>query len=74
MSEDEIIARQIAPQDSALRCTSCEIVAVRLHSAPATVRSLSLGREIRRGDLICDRCLQELQEEREEEETLRGPA
>jgi hypothetical protein len=63
-----------APDENALRCSSCETIVPRLHSAPATVRSLSLGHEIRLGDLICDRCLLELQEEREEEEILRGPA
>lgn len=74
MRDDEIVAEQVAPEDTALRCSSCDMVVTRLHSAPSTVRSLSLGREIRLGDLICDRCLLELQEEREEEETLRGPA
>jgi hypothetical protein len=74
MTEDESIAAPIAPEENALRCTSCENVVARLHSAPVTVRSLSLGHEVHMGDLICDHCLLELQEEREEEEILRGPA
>jgi hypothetical protein len=74
MTERELDSVPVPPENLGLRCTSCDNLVSRLHTAPATVRSLSLGREIRVGDLICDRCLQELQEEREEEEALRGPA
>jgi hypothetical protein len=61
-------------EPTALRCQSCGTIAARLVTVAHPVRSLSLGRKIRAGELICDRCLQELEEERTEEEALRGPA
>jgi DNA-directed RNA polymerase subunit RPC12/RpoP len=59
---------------TALRCESCGMLVERLMTARSTVRSLSLGREIKVGEPICERCMQELQEELTEEEALRGPA
>lgn len=59
-------------EPTTLRCESCGTIVHRLHTAGRTVRSLSLGREIKADDLICDRCLQELQEEFTEEEIARG--
>ncbi len=60
-------------EPTALRCDGCGTIVHRLHTAPHTVKPLSRRREIRVGDLICDRCLMELQEERTEEEMTRGP-
>jgi hypothetical protein len=61
-------------EPTALRCESCGRIRKRLFSAPHTVKSLSLGHEVREGDLICERCLMELQEELTDEEMSRGPA
>ena len=58
---------------TALRCTTCGRLVNRLFAARTNVRSLSLHHEVHEGDLICERCLRELQEEFTEEETLRGP-
>ncbi len=55
-------------------CAGCGAVAERLHSAPVRVRSLSLGRTIEAGELVCDRCLLELEKERDEQEMISGPA
>lgn len=60
-------------EQEVLRCDSCGTLVHRLHTAKRAVRSLSLGREIKADDLICDRCLQELQEEFTDEEMERGP-
>jgi hypothetical protein len=57
-----------------LRCSACGALTDRLHTARQGVRCLSLGTNVEKGDLICERCLQELQEEQSEEERLRGPA
>jgi hypothetical protein len=57
-----------------LRCDCCGAIAERLQTARHPVRSLSRRRDIKEGDLLCDRCLQELQEELSEEEATRGPA
>ena len=59
-------------EPTALRCESCGTIVHRLHTAGRAVRSLSLGREIKADELICDRCLQELQEEFTEEELTHG--
>ena len=56
-----------------LRCTSCGTITSKVVASRHTVRSLSLGREVHTGDLLCPRCLQELQEEIDEEEATRGP-
>lgn len=61
-------------EPTTLRCEVCGAIVERLHTARQPVRSLSLGREVRVGDLLCERCLQELQEEFSEEEILSGPA
>lgn len=60
-------------EPTVLRCTSCGRIVPRLHAVHHTVKSLSLGREVRSGDLVCDRCLQELDEEITDEEMVRGP-
>jgi hypothetical protein len=59
-----------------LRCSACGAIAEVLHTARQTVRPLSLGviTVIKEGDLICERCLRKLDEERSQEESLRGPA
>lgn len=62
------------PESRALQCESCGLIVSRLHSVPHKVRSLSLGRDILQDELICDRCLLELQEEYTDEELTRGPA
>ena len=67
------MTEETSMETTALRCESCGTLVSRLHSAPKAVRSLSLGREITEGELVCDRCLQELQEEFTDEEMLRGP-
>lgn len=61
-------------EPSVLRCNGCGIVTDRLVAIQETVRSLSLGRNLHPGDLLCERCLGNLQEERTDEETERGPA
>lgn len=61
-------------EPTVLRCESCGTIVPRLHTVHHPVRSLSLGRIIHADELICDRCLQELQEELTEEELTRGPA
>ncbi|HEX8919490.1 MAG TPA: hypothetical protein VF898_13385 [Chloroflexota bacterium] len=61
-------------EPTALRCDGCGSIVQRLHTARMTVRSLSLGTEIKANDLICDHCLMELQEEFTEEEFSRGTA
>lgn len=60
--------------EGVLYCSSCGAIAHRVHTATQSVRSLSLGKNVEQGDLLCERCLQELQEEFSEEELFRGPA
>jgi hypothetical protein len=69
---DQEVEAEVIP--TVLRCSACGILAHRLHSARASVRLLSLGRDVEAGDFVCDRCLQELEEELSEEELTRGPA
>jgi hypothetical protein len=69
---DEAVESEEVP--TVLRCSACGVLARRLHSVRTPVRSLSLGRDVEAGDLVCDRCLQELEEEFSEEELTRGPA
>jgi DNA-directed RNA polymerase subunit RPC12/RpoP len=57
-----------------LRCPACGTLADRLFTWRHRVRSLSLGKEIDQGDLVCERCLRELEEELTQEEMERGPA
>lgn len=61
-------------EPTALRCTTCGRLVNRLTASRHTVRSLSLHHDVHEGDLICDRCQKELQEELTDEEALRGPA
>jgi DNA-directed RNA polymerase subunit RPC12/RpoP len=61
-------------ETTVLRCEGCGRLTDKLEAARYDVRSLSLGKEIRRGDLLCARCVRELQEERTDEEIVRGPA
>jgi len=78
MSESEIdkISLPLDETEGVLHCSACGAVAGVLHTARQTVRPLSLGviTVIKEGDLICERCLRELEEERSQEESLRGPA
>ena len=57
-----------------LRCSSCGALVDHLFTARHDVRSLSLHKTVEQGDVLCEHCLQELQEELSEEEILRGPA
>lgn len=61
-------------ESTALRCVTCGRLVNHLFAARTPVRSLSLHHEVHEGDLICERCLRELQEEFSEEEALKGPA
>jgi hypothetical protein len=61
-------------EPTTLRCDCCGTIVHRLHTAAHTVKALSRHKEVKAGDLICDRCLMELQEERTEEEITRGPS
>jgi hypothetical protein len=61
-------------ESTVLRCESCGNLTDHLIATKQPVRSLSLGRELGAGTLICRHCYLELQEELTEEETLRGPA
>jgi hypothetical protein len=60
-------------ETTALRCETCGTLVPRLFASTRAVRSLSLGRDVHTGDLICERCLSKLQEELTEEEIDRGP-
>jgi transcription elongation factor Elf1 len=57
-----------------LQCYVCGDEVERLHTNSKRVRSLSLGRTVQKGELVCDRCLLELEKEYDEEEALRGPS
>ncbi len=76
MNETEMDTALLQPEEREviLRCSACGVLTHRLHTARQGVRSLSLGTNVEKGDLLCERCLQELQEEQSEEELLRGPA
>ena len=78
MSESQIDHTSLPLDESegVLHCSACGNVAEVLHTARQTVRPLSLGMPtvVKEGDLICARCLRELEEERTQEEALRGPA
>ncbi len=78
MGESEIdhTSLPLDEADGVLRCSACGATTETLHTARQGVRPLSLGvpTRVREGDLICGRCLRELEEERSEEEALRGPA
>jgi hypothetical protein len=60
--------------DGRLHCYVCGERAERLHTNTERVRSLSLGRTVEKDELVCDRCLMELEKEYDQEEALRGPA
>jgi DNA-directed RNA polymerase subunit RPC12/RpoP len=57
-----------------LRCSACGRIAERVHTSRWDLRSLSLGVDVKVGDLLCNRCWSEIQEELSQEEALRGPA
>lgn len=57
-----------------LRCAGCGVVTERLMAVRESVRALSLGRDLHAGDLVCERCMKQLQEEKTQEEEDRGPA
>jgi hypothetical protein len=75
-SETENTSLPLDESEGVLRCSACGATTASLHTARQTVRSLSLGviTVVREGDLICAHCVRELEEERSQEELLRGPA